>query len=353
MIRVSTYSQCFLPCLLLALAGAQLARAASCTTQAQMTATQRNALVNSARSLAAQIQGGNVQALRQNTLPAVAANFSGIANSVNHLKPLVAPATITVDDLYLLNAPGGKTDTPSQVSFYCGSPVVVFNFNSLPPGNYALAILHATGVPHPQQISLILSRSTTSQASQWLLAGIFDKPMMEAGHDGLWYWTTARKYAHAKKDWDAWLYYRVASNLLNPLDFLSSPHLQKLHQEASQIRPTTFPSAQPMTLTVHGNTYKVTAIGTTTAFGTLDLNVHYVPNTAEAAQLQNPSDARKQVTDIMSALVELHPGLRSAFHGIWVHAEEGRTSPFALDLPMSQIAMAPKPQAAESVPAAQ
>jgi hypothetical protein len=39
----------------------------------------------------------------------------------------------------------------------------------------------------------------------------------------------------------------------------------------------------------------------------------------------------------MSALLRVHPELQWAFHGIWVHAEEGASSPFALELPMDQI----------------
>jgi hypothetical protein len=38
--------------------------------------------------------------------------------------------------------------------------------------------------------------------------------------------------------------------------------------------------------------------------------------------------------------LRLHPELRSAFHGIWVHANQGTSSLFALELPMEQIAEA-------------
>ena len=59
------------------------ARAASCKTQSQMTANQRDTLSNEARILVAELQTGDVQALRANTIPAVAADFSGIAASVD------------------------------------------------------------------------------------------------------------------------------------------------------------------------------------------------------------------------------------------------------------------------------
>jgi hypothetical protein len=334
-------------CAVLGCFGARCACAASCTTQAQMSAAQRDALANSARTLLVYMQSGNAQALQQSTIPSLAANFSGISGSVDRLRPLIQTATITVDDLYVLDA----SDNPAQASstdFYCGSPVVSLHFDSLPRGTYALAILHATGVPHPQEFSLILSKSSDGR---WLLGGFFTKPMMSAGHDGLWYWRNARDYAQTKKAWAAWLYYQKASSLLDPLNFLSSPNLQRLHQEADQIRPANFPGARPMTLTVQGASYSVNAVGTTTTFGPLDLDVRYVPDAEEAEQLSNPPMARKQVTEIMAALVEMHPGLRQAFHGIWVHAQRGQDSLFALELPMEAITSTPPPPAAESTPA--
>jgi hypothetical protein len=44
------------------------------------------------------------------------------------------------------------------------------------------------------------------------------------------------------------------------------------------------------------------------------------------------------VTDVMTALLAQHPELHDAFHGIWVHADQGGSSLFALELPMNGIA---------------
>lgn len=310
------------------------AGAASCTTQSQMTPVQRDALAGAARTMLWQVQTGNVQTLRDSAIPAVAADFSGMTRSVSHLQPLVKSAAITVDEVYLLDA---SNDTPGapQTDFFCGSPVVALNFPGLPPGTYALAIVHATGVPQPLQISLILSKSANDR---WLLAGLFDKPMVAAGHDGLWYWTSARRYAQSKMDWSAWLYYRLAANLLDPLDFLSSPNLEKLQHEADLIRPPDLPGKAAMTFYTEGELMTVTAIDTTTALGGLDLDVHYTPDAAQAIQLHDPSSARRQVTAVMEGLLKMHPELQAAFHGIWVHADQGTASLFALELPMDQIA---------------
>jgi hypothetical protein len=303
--------------------------AASCTTQSQMAQVQRDSLANAARTMLTQIQSGDVQGLRANTIPAVAADFSGITD----LKPLVQQATITVDTLYVLDASADAPGT-SRTEFFCGSPVVVLNFADLPPGVYALAVLHATGVPKPQQVSLILSKTSDNR---WMLAGFFDKPMTEAGHDGLWYWGSARKFAETKADWAAWFYYRQAAFLLNPLDLISSPNLQKLQHESEAVHPSGLPIATPMMLNTSGTVFNVTSIDTTTEFGALDLEVRYIPDAAQAAQLRDPISARNQVADIMLALLGQHPELRDAFHGIWVRADQGTASLFALELPMNAI----------------
>jgi hypothetical protein len=343
----SVKRQLILPVLLMACAFAMAPalRAATCTTQSQMTPAQRQGLANAARAMLAQVQDGDVASIQANTIPAVAADFGGIRGSIEYLKPLVQGATVTVDELYVLDASGDPAGA-ARTDFYCGSPVVAVNFTNLPPATYALAILHATGVPQPQQVALILQKMT---GDRWMLGGFYSKPMVEAGHDGLWYWISARQYAQTKKDWAAWLYYRLADNLLDPLDFLSSPNLEKLQHETEQARPATFPGAHPMTLNAGSSAFTVTAIGTTTTFGPLDLDVHYTPDPTQASQLRDPPAARKQVTDIMSALLELHPELQGAFHGIWVHADQGNATLFALELPMNQIAAVPPPAASSSV----
>jgi hypothetical protein len=323
------------------------ASAASCKTQSQMTPAQRDALLSAARGMMAQVQRDDTQGLRTNTIPAVAADFGGIASSVDSLKTVVPQATITVESLYLLDATGEAPGT-AQTDFFCGTPVVVMNFNGLPPGSYALAILHATGVPKPQQIALVLAESVDHR---WMLGGFYAKPMTEAGHDGLWYWVSARKFAQKNMNWDAWFYARLAANLLDPVDFLSSPNLQKLQQEQEKVHPTNLPGQQPLQLSAHGASFQVTSVDTTVTFGPLDLEVHYAPDPAQAAELRDPTGARKQVTQLMTALLELHPDLPAAFHGIWVQADGGSAELFSLELPMDQIVPGSGPVAANSAPA--
>lgn len=315
------------------------ALAASCKTESQMTAAERDALSNAARLLMGEMQSGNVQGLQTNTIPAVAADFGGIASGVQTLKPQLQQATVTINNLYALDA---STDAPGapRTDFYCGIPVVVLNFNNLPPGMYALAILHATGVPQPQQVSLVLSRTG---GARWMLAGFFARPMLDGGHNGLWYWESARTFAQKKMNWDAWFYYRMAANLLDPVDFLTSANLQKLQHETDQVHPDNLPGTKHLLLSTNGSTYEVSGIDTTSTLGPLDLEINYLPNAAQVAQLRDPPQARKQVLDVMTSILALHPELREGFHGIWVHADQGDAALFSLELPMEQIAALPAP----------
>lgn len=309
------------------------ARAASCTSQSQMTPAQRDDLSSIARTLVSQIERGDLAALRDNTTPAVAADFSGIADTVERLKPLLQGAAVTVEELLMLDA-SSETPGAARADFYCGSPVVVLNFTDMTPGVYAVAVVHATGVPNPQQISLIFAKAPDGR---WMLGGFVAKPMMAAGHDGLWYWTSARGFAAKNMNWDAWLYYRTANALLRPADFLSSPNLEKLEHEQEHVRPENLPVTKPIEIDAHGSAFQLTGIDSTTEFGRLDLEVQYAPDIVQSAQLRDPPSARKQVVEVMSSLLALHPELAQAYEGIWVRAEDNAVSLFSLELPMNQI----------------
>jgi hypothetical protein len=318
---------------LLPLALGVAAHAVSCTTESQMTAAQRNGLEQAALALANDVQTGNLSALKAQTLSSVAAKFSGIADSIQAIQPFLRHATLTADSLYLLNA----TDLTAaqEAQFFCGVPgsalIVTLTIPALPPGQYALAIVHATGVEHPQQVSMILSEE--SAGGGWKLAGFFSRPMTLGGHDGVWFWQQARILAREKQNWNAWFYFQTAQYLLNPVDFLSSPNLQKLQREAESAQPAGLPGAQPMRLSGDGQSFEVTSLHTGELAGQLDLVVNF-----KGAPERDPVAARAEVTAVMRALLQQHPELASAFHGLWVYATPpGGQPPFALELPMSQI----------------
>lgn len=324
--------------LLLPLAFALPAWGVSCTTESQMTSVQRSGLEQAARALAANVQSGNTEAVRAQTIAAVASQFGGIAQTIQTIDPDIHGAALTIDNLYLLDATDLKTPTDAQ--FFCGvagSPLTVeVTIPNLPPGKYALAIMHATGVQKPQQLSLVLANDPAGSA-EWKLAGFFTKPMTLVGHGGLWYWKEARDYASKKEDWAAWFYYQTAQFLLQPVDFLSSPNLEKLRKEAEQNQPGNLPGADPMRLSAGGQNYTVTNVYSGEFGNNLDLIVDY-----QGTPGLDPVAARAQVTSIMHTLLQQHPGLRDAFHGIWVRSMGANNQQlFALELPMNQIANVP------------
>lgn len=309
--------------------------AVSCTTQSQMAVNQRTLLEQTARSFGGNIQANNTEAVRAQTIPAVASQFNGIAGSIQNIHADISGATMTVDLLYVLDASDLKAAADSQ--FFCGVPgsplTVVVTIPNLPPGRYALAILHATGVKQPQQISLILQNQPAG-TNNWELAGFFAKPMTLAGHDGVWFWRQARDFAAKKQNWDAYFYYQTALFLLTPVDFLSSPNLQKLEHEADGTKPADLPGLDPMRLNAGTQSFEITNLHTGELSNQLDLVVTY-----NATPGENLVQSREQVTAVMKALLQQHPELASAFHGLWVYASVpgSNLTPFALELPISQI----------------
>jgi len=306
----------------------------SCMTESQMSAAQRTNLQQSAQMLGDNVKTANAAAVRTQTIATVAAQFDGIADSIQTINSSIQHAALTVDAVYLLDASDLKAAQETQ--FFCGvtgSPLTVeITIPALPPGKYALAILHATGVQQPQQLSLVLENDPAG-GQDWKLAGFFTRPMMMGGHDGVWFWTQARDYAAKKQLWDAWFYYQTAEYLLDPVDFVSSPNLQKLQREAEQARPDNLPGSDPLHLSSGTQTFDIVSLHTGELSNQLDLVVTY-----NASPNQDPVTARAQVTAVMRALLQQHPELLTAFHGLWVYAATpGNQSPFALELPMDQI----------------
>lgn len=304
--------------------------AVSCTTQAQMTESQRSTLVQAAHTLASAAQSGNSAAVQAMTIPKVKAQFDPIANTIQQSAPMLAGATLTIDALYDLDASDLK-EAAEDTSFFCGaanSPVhVSVTIPQLPKGKYALALVHATGVQNPQQMAFLLQ-----QDGSWQLAGFFIKPLLVTGHDSVWYWTKARAFNQKNQKWNAYFYYMTAAYLAAPADFMTSANLDKLNQEAAASRPDGLPGAQPMVVTAGGQTFSVNDVHTDGSLGGLDLVLRYT-----ATDTSDPVASRARNLELMKAMLAAHPELREGFHGLWVFAEAPNQRPFGNELPMSEI----------------
>jgi hypothetical protein len=314
---------------------ATAARAVSCTPQSQMTEAQRSSLASSAKSLAALVQAGNTAALKAQTIPSVAERFDPIAAAAESAAPLIERGTITVESLYLLDSTDLKA-TEDETQFFCGgadSHEVVLTIPQLPPGSYALTILHATGVESPQSLTFILARESAT-STQWKLAGAFIHPLTSAGHDGVWFWTQARDFAKKGQRWNAYFYYQTAISLLTPVYFLSSPNLDKLLKEQAAIAPSGLPTnSQPMLISGSGGQgFEVQDLRTDSSLGGLDLVIDY-----GAKDVSDPVASRTRNVELMKAMLAQHPELREGFHGLWAFANAPNERPFANELPMAQI----------------
>jgi hypothetical protein len=310
------------------------AQAISCTTGSQMTPADRDHYVQIVRTLGARIQAADIAAVRQETIAPVAAAFDPVAASISAVAPQIQAAALTVNALYSLKAADLKA-AQDETQFFCSVPgsglVISVTIPQLPPGDYLLALLHAIGVEHSQQLSLLLQNDPPG-TPQWKLAGFFVRPLTAAGHDGVWYWTAARNYAQKKQDWNAYFYYQTAAFLLNPVDFLSSPNLEKLEKEAQAVRPIELPGADPFVLKAGGQGFDITSLRTESFPGGLDLVINYRTN-----DVSDPVATHSQIVELMKAMLTQYPELRQAFHGLWVYANADKQSPYAIELPMNRI----------------
>ncbi|HZD31833.1 MAG TPA: hypothetical protein VE779_09245, partial [Candidatus Angelobacter sp.] len=184
---------------------------------------------------------GDVAGLRANAVPEVAANFGSIEQAVVSHRELFAQGQPSETRMFVLDASNSKT-VWQRADFYCGiynSPDRVgISIPNLPPGRYALTIANVTG-KDPATLTMIL---TDTGKSGWKLAGYYARTNSLGGHGGQWFTAKARAYKENGKLHDAWFYYLTAWDLLAPIDFISTPALDKLSDEIQAARPADLPS---------------------------------------------------------------------------------------------------------------
>jgi hypothetical protein len=321
---------------------AAVASAEVCTTQSQMTATDRDALAAAGRSLAAKVQANDVSGLQAVTASEYAKDFSGIGAVVGSTAAKVKDGTLAVEQVYLLDGTqlkrGADGSLPDE-QFFCSLNKSVaeadFTIPGLAPGRYGFAIVDATDTSSPWRLSFLLRQDQ----GKWVMAGFYPKPLSAAGHDGLWYWTQARTMTAQKERWNAWLYYQQAENLLVPANFIQSTHLEKLKTEASTAAPPALSegvSAEaPLVVKgPNGAEYHFTALGVddSLAKDKIDIMAHL-----KIDQIGDPAAARKRNLDAMVALLTAYPEMRKPFHGVWIVADVPGQNPFATEQAMSEI----------------
>ncbi len=321
---------------------AAVASAEVCTTQSQMTATDRDALAAAARGLAAKVQANDVSGLQAATAVEYAKDFSGIGAVVGSTAAKVKGGTPIVEQVYLLDATQlkrGADGSMPDAQFFCSLNKTMaeadFLISGLAPGRYGFVMVDVTDTSTPWRLSFLLRQDQ----GQWVMAGFYPKALTAAGHDGLWYWTQARTMTAQKEHWNAWLYYQQAESLLTPVNFIQSTHLEKLKTEASAAAPPALSDgvSAEAPLVVKGPDgveYHFTALGVddSLAKDKIDITAHL-----KVDQIGDPVAARKRNSDAMVALLAAYPEMRKPFHGVWMFAEVPGQNPFATEQAMSEI----------------
>ena len=325
---------------LLLIAGALAALpalAVNCTTQASFKPSDRDALLAAGNSIADSVAAQNFDTLQASLLPAVIGEWDSIRGVAQGAAPILKSGKVNWGDGYLLDATDLKA--PEDTQFFCtnadSSVTMTISLRSLPAGRYALLIGDYEGAPLAGQLALILGADSNA-GGKWKLGGLFVREGALDGHDGIWYWRHARELSVKKAAWSAWFSYDTARWLLLPVDFLSSPHLDKLNREQSQLG--TNPS-ESLPLTIGGTaeadagkSWKITAVHLDTTLHTADLALVY-----DSTGLTDPVAARAEATSVMSGFLKLHPELRENFHGLWAYAEKDGRRSFAIELAMHDI----------------
>lgn len=293
------------------------------------TAKAVQAAANQYFSLSAQ---GDVAGLKSNAVPDVAANFGGIERAVVTYRALFAEGRPAETRMFVLDASSSKS-TWQRADFYCGiynSPDRVgISIPNLQPGRYALTIAKVTG-KDPLTLTLILEESGNNV---WKLGGYYARTNSLGGHDGQWYIAKAREFKQKGQLLSAWFYYLTAWDLMAPVDFMSTPALDKLSDETQAARPPDLPSASaPLMLTASGKSFAVTELSALPVNGELYVRAQY--STPDAV---NPATASADNSAVMRALLAKYPNLREAFGGAIAQATDAAGHEYGTVTPMKDV----------------
>jgi len=146
----------------------------------------------------------------------------------------------------------------------------------------------------------------------------------------VWYWVRGRGLA--KPDpWSAWYSYDAARYLLLPVDFLSSPNLEKLRQEQALIMPSP-QSAFSLSLPDGDRTWKIEAVGFDPTLHEADLGVVY-----QSTGVTDPAALRTEATASLERVPQNPARNPREFSRLWAYAEkDGKRTP-VMELPMANI----------------
>ncbi len=314
------------------------ASAQGCTTQAKATPEQRAETGAAAYRLATAVQHGDVTAVRADTIAQLTGDFSATTNLIQGTSAALAGDTLAVTQMYLLDASHRAVSDTTDADFTCaltGSAAETdFSIAGLPPGRYAFVMVEASGAQR-WALSFLLQ----ANPGGWRMAGFYPHREDAAGHDGLWYWTSARADARAGKPWLAWVRYGEADQLLRPANFVASTNLFRLRSELRAATPPALvdgvSETAPLALAgANGGEFRITSLGSDASPDGKQLNllVHL-----RGEGNNEPQAALARGTAAGDALLKTHPELRTGFDNLWVISETPGTNAVIAIRPLAEI----------------
>lgn len=321
--------------LLLTLALGTLPVAAqTCQTSSEMDAATQTAITNAAQRYYGMAARGDAASLRQNSIPSLAADFSGIETTVKGNQPDLAGGQATVKSTFLLDA---STATDPHEEFYCGvfgkngqtANSAAFYLDNLPPAKYSVVLLDATSSKSRTMFSEVLQQIGTD----WKLGGLYVKPAQVGGHDSEWFLNQARQYKAKGQLHNAWFYFLEGRSLASPLPFMSTLASDKLYDESQSLLPPDMPAGGKMVdLPSVTATYKLIAVFPQVVGNDLDLIVKY-----QSANAANTNQAYADNVSVMKALATKYPEIRDAFTGVVARGVDASGRDYGTLLAMKDI----------------
>lgn len=308
----------------------------TCLTSDDMDAPTRSALQAAGTRYFDMVAHGDAASLKQNSIPGVANDFSGIENTIKDRQAELAGSHASARPPFVLKLEGSA---PLQrAEFLCGvfgstgqtANSAEFIIPNLPPGTYAIVTLDVTTQKTPYTLALVLQQVGTD----WKVGGFFLRPAQIAGHDSNWFLDHARAFKAKGDVHNAWLYFLEGRDLAVPVSFMYTQLTDKLYDEAQTVKPPDFPvdgSIADLTAST-GKTYKMTAIFPFASSNELDVVVKY-----QTASVADSGQTFQENLAVMKALLLKFPELRDAFDGVVARGVEPSGTDYGSLMPMKDI----------------
>ena len=177
----------------------------------------------------------------------------------------------------------------------------------------------------------------------WKMAGFYPRATTAAGHDGVWYWNSARTYAKADELWLAWIFYGEATELLRPANFVTSTNLDRLLSERRASAPPELVSGiggnDPLVVKSADSKgavteYRLSNLSTGESQDGKELNLILHLREDDGS---DPAIVAARSRAVAQALLDAHMELRQAFDQVWVFAGSQGQEPSVTEQTISNI----------------